>query len=153
MPAGTLATMGFPARDLDGLVGHWRLEGTILGKPLVQEVDVGYVLDDAYIRMHYLPSTVTPLGDQPYEALSYIGWDPEAGGRFVMFLFDIFGAAYSAPGLGETRDGGGVRFRFEYAQGPFVTDLVPIGEGWRIDQYSVGAEGDLETFGVKHLSR
>lgn len=80
--------MGFPVADLDGLEGRRHLEGTVLGKPLVQEVVGEWVLGGAYLRLHYLPSTVTPLTDGPYEAITHIGWSPGEDGRSVMFLFD-----------------------------------------------------------------
>lgn len=148
LDGSSVAEMGSPS-DLDGLVGSWHLEGSILGKRLVQEVEVERVLGGAYLRIHYLPSTVTPLTDEPYEAISFLGWDPGAE-RWVMFLFDVFGAAYPTPGLGSPLEGGGVRFDFAYPQGRFVTDLVPEGDGWRIDQFSED-EGSLVPFGVKHL--
>ena len=144
--------MGFPVRTLDGLRGEWHLEGEVLGKALVQEVRVDWVLGGAYLKMDYLPSTVTPLTEEPYEAVAFIGWDPQGQGHFVMSLFDTFGAAYSSPGIGSPLDGGGIRFYFEYPQGGFVTDLIPEGDGWRIRQFS-REEGRLVPFGVKHLSR
>lgn len=145
--------MPTPVPLLDGLVGSWRLEGTILGKELVQDVEVDVVLAGAYIRIHYLPSTVTPLTEEPYEAVAFVGWDPSEGGRPVMFLFDTFGAAYPAPGIGEPLAGGGVRFAFDYPQGGFLTDVVPEGDGWRIDQHSVDGTGELVPFGHKRLRR
>ncbi len=144
--------MGLPVRTLDGLEGKWHLEGDVLGKPLVQEVRVEWVLGGAYLEMHYLPSTVTPLTEEPYEAVAFIGWDLQGQGNFVMFLFDTFGAAYSSPGVGSALDGGGVRFDFDYPQGGFVTDLIPTGDGWRIEQFS-REEERLVPFAVKHLSR
>jgi hypothetical protein len=142
--------MGFPVHDLDGLEGDWHLEGETLGKPLAQEVHVEWVLGDAYLRMHYLPSIVTPLTEEPYEAVAFIGWDPE--GHFVMSLFDTFGAAYSSPGVGSVLDASGVRFDFDYPQGAFVTDLIPTGDGWRIEQFS-REEDRLVPFGIKYLTR
>lgn len=144
--------MGFPVSDFDELEGNWYLEGTILGKPLVQEVTVDWVLSGVYLRIHYEPSTVTPLTDAPYEAIAYLGWNPSGEGRFVMFLFDTFGASYPAPGTGTPIETGGWRFTFDYPQGEFLTDVLPTEEGWRIEQYSVDESGDLTPFGVKTLS-
>jgi hypothetical protein len=141
--------VGFPSHELDDLEGDWHLEGEVLGKPIVQDVRVEWVLGGTFLRMHYLPSTVTPLTEAPYEAVAYIGWDP--AGCFVMSLFDTFGAAYSVPGYGRTLAGAGIRFEFEYQQGGFVTDLIPRENGWRIEQYST--EGDrLVPFGSKMLT-
>lgn len=143
--------MSFPVADLDGLEGSWHLEGTILDKPLVQEVSVEWVLNGAYLRIHYKPSTVTPLTEDPYEAIAYIGWDPAEDGRFVMFLFDTFGAAYPTPGLGAPLGGGAWRFEFDYPQGQFVTEVHREGSGWRIEQLSATEDGELAPFGVKRL--
>lgn len=135
--------------SLGGLVGEWNLEGEILGKPLEQKVSVDWVLGGAYLRMHYLPSTVTPLTDEPYEAIAFIGWAPE--GRPVMQLLDTFGARFTAPGIGEELDDG-FRFRFEYPDAQFVTDLLPTPDGWRIEQFSID-DGRSIPFGVKRLTR
>ena len=144
--------MSFPISDLNGLEGRWLLTGEILDRPLVQEVEVDWVLAGAYLRIHYQPSTVTPLTQEPYEAIAYVGWDSSGDGRFVMYLFDIFGASYPAPGVGTRIDSHGWRFTFDYPQGPFVTDLLSTGEAWRIEQYSVDETGELVPFGVKILS-
>lgn len=136
-------------QSLGGLVGEWSLEGEILGKRLVQEVSVGWVLGGAYLHMHYLPSTVTPLTDQPYEAIAFIGWLPE--GKPIMHLFDTFGARFSAPGIGEVIDDR-LRFHFDYADGQFVTDLLPTSDGWTIEQWSIDS-GERVPFGVKRLTR
>jgi hypothetical protein len=145
--------MAFPIDDFDPLEGTWHLEGTVLGKPLVQDVAAEWVMRGSYLRIHYLPSTVTPLTEEPYEAVAYLGWDSAGGGRPVMYLFDVFGATYPAPGVGTRMETGGFRFVFDYPQGRFLTDIVPTGDGWRVDQFSVEEDGSLSTFGVKHLTR
>ncbi|MGA7272586.1 MAG: hypothetical protein WB239_16050 [Acidimicrobiia bacterium] len=138
-------------RHFDSLTGDWHLEGEVMGKALVQEVEVTWVLGDAYLRIHYLPSIVTPLTDQPYEAICFIGWLPE--GRPIMYLFDIFGAAFPAAGRGEPLEREGFRFRFSYPEGEFITDLIPDGpEGWRIEQSSID-KGRRVPFGHKRLRR
>lgn len=142
-------------RYFGSLAGDWHLEGEVMGKPLVQEVEVAWVLGDAYLRIHYLPSTVTPLTDHPYEAISFIGWLPE--GRPIMYLFDTFGAAFPADGRGEPLEGSGFRFRFAYPEGEFMTDLIPElspdgPDTWRIEQSSI-EEGHQVPFGHKRLRR
>lgn len=130
----------------DSLVGEWTLDGTILGKPLVQDVTVDWILGERYLRIHYLPSTVTPLGTEPYEALAFIGFDPEPR-RFCMELFDTFGGGFSPPGFGSLEDGQ-VRFVFDYASGPFSTTFRPEGEDWVIELF--GSDGP---FGMKRLRK
>ena len=133
-----------------GLVGDWSLVGEILGKRLVQDVEVRSVLEGAYLRIHYLPSTVTPITDRPYEAFSFIGWVPDDGP--IMYLFDTFGARFSAPGIGRLVESRRFRFRFDYPDGEFLTDLIETDDGWRIEQFSV-VDGSEKPFGVKRLSR
>lgn len=145
--------MGFPDTTLDGLEGSWHLEGVVLGKRLVQDVTVEWVLNGAYLRIHYRPSTVTPLTEEPYEAIAYVGWDPDDGGRFVMYLLDTFGAAYPALGYGSVVDDAGVRFEFDYPQGRFLTDIRADGDEWLIEQVSIDDLGKPVPFGSKRLTR
>lgn len=144
--------VSFPVEDFEELEGAWHLEGTVLGRSLVQDVTVEWVLNDAYLRIHYQPSTVTPMTEDPYEAIAFVGWDPGEGGRFVMFLFDTFGAAYPTPGIGSPLGAGAWRFDFAYPQGRFVTDVHRDGTGWRIEQFSTADNGELVPFGVKTLT-
>lgn len=150
MGRGILGRVSFPVAALDGLEGDWHLEGTVLGRPLVQDVTVEWILQGAYLCIHYQPSTVTPMTEDPYEAIAYIGWDPGESG-FVMLLFDTFGAAYPTPGIGAPLGNGAWRFDFAYPQGRFVTDFHRDGTGWRIEQFSTADNGELVPFAVKQL--
>lgn len=132
----------------DGLLGHWYLTGEVLGRPIEQEVFVDETLDRRFLRIHYLPSTVTPIGDEPYEALAIVGRD---GDGYVMSLFDRF-----TPGAGPTGRGivagDAVTFTFDYAEGPFLTAVRRIPDGWDIEQTRI-VDGEPIPFGIKRIRR
>lgn len=133
----------------ENFVGRWKLDGLILGKPLEQEVTVDRVLGGRYLRIHYLPSTVTPLNDEPYECLCLVGRDGE---RYVMYLFDTFGGGETVQGYGTEADGK-LCFEFAYPLGPFFCCFERQDDGWSIDLQGTGEDGKLHPFGVKRLSR
>ena len=76
-----------------GLIGRWELVGTVLERPLEQAVTVERVLGDAWLRVTFHPSTVTPLTDDPYVAVAYIAPTDSDEQRYLMVLMDTFGAS------------------------------------------------------------
>lgn len=141
-----LRAMPFPDPFFEDIVGHWKLTGEILGKPIEQEVDARWILGGCYLQIEYHPSVITPIGIEPYEALSHIAYDSDRN-EYALYLLDNFGGGYSPPGFG-TLNGDRVAFLFEYKTGPFTTTFGRDAEGWEIELRSGN-----EPFGVKRLRR
>lgn len=133
------------------LLGRWQLVGTVLGRPIEQPVTVERALGGAWLRITFHPSTVTPLTEQPYEAIAYIAQTDEAGRDHVMVLMDTFGAGSWAPGFGRV-DGDRIDFLFDYPDGSFRTSLERQPDGdWVIRQWRASGDG-WSDFGVKRLT-
>ncbi|MDX1659248.1 MAG: hypothetical protein R3343_10550 [Nitriliruptorales bacterium] len=133
------------------LLGRWDLAGTVLGRPLEQLVTVERVLGGSWLRLTFHPSTVTPLTDEPYEAIAYIAPTDKEGDEHVMVLMDTFGATSWAPGFGRV-EGDHIDFRFDYADGAFRTSFRQLEDGaWVIRQWRASDDGWTE-FGVKRLT-
>jgi hypothetical protein len=74
----------------------------------------------------------TPASEKRYEAIWFLGYDPVIE-KYVLHLFDVFGARFSETlGCG-TRDGNSMHFTFEYPDGPFHSTFrwTPESGGWQ----------------------
>jgi hypothetical protein len=87
--ATLLATIGLVAQSavaapsslndplLDRLVGTWVLRGEIAGKPVTHAVKVQWVLAHEYIQIRETSRSKTADGAPEYDAIVYIGWNPD----------------------------------------------------------------------------
>lgn len=120
--AGAAARAQAPAHWQDAfadhLAGTWKVEGTLVGQRAHHTVTAEWVLNHQFLRMEEKTSADAPKGETPYGAIWFLGYD-DVSERYVLHLMDIFGARYSETlGYG-TRTGNGIRFVFEYPDGPF----------------------------------
>lgn len=76
---------------LDGLVGSWTATGTSHGLSVPQAVQVEWVLNHQFIRIHQKTLENRPGWDIPYEALLFIGYD-RAKERYVLHSLTVAGA-------------------------------------------------------------
>ena len=134
---------------LEGLVGSWRITGTMRGQPLAQRATAARVFNGTFVEMRITDGT--PLIDgKPYEAVYFIG-SSEAG-KFVMNLIDVFGAGVSfIPGLGK-RDGDAIVFEFAYSNGPWTWRWTPSAGGWDHVQTYL-EDGATKVFATKRMER
>jgi hypothetical protein len=134
---------------LEGLVGSWRITGTMRGQALAQNAKAHRAFNGAFVEMRITEGT--PLIDgKPYEAVYFIG-SPTAG-RFVMTLVDVFGAGVSPiPGLGR-RDGDAIVFEFAYSNGPWTWRWTPSAGGWDHEQTYLES-GETKVFATKRMER
>jgi hypothetical protein len=81
-----------PLQDalLDHLVGTWVLQGTIAGKPTVQDLTATWVLNHHYVALHEVSREKLPSGQPFYEATVYIGWNPDTSEYGCVWL-DTYG--------------------------------------------------------------
>jgi hypothetical protein len=73
----TAAAQSLDAPLLDRLVGTWVLRGTIAGKPVVHDVMAQWVLGHQYIQIHETSRPGTVIASHAYDAIVYIGWNPD----------------------------------------------------------------------------
>ena len=123
-----------PLKDdlLDNLEGQWKLKGTIVGHPGDADMDAVWVLNHQFLKIHEKGTAPIP-GRPTYEADIYVGYD-NASERYVIHWIDIYGGRFSETlGYG-TRSGNGIKFVFEYPDGPFHNTFTwnPETKTWRL---------------------
>jgi hypothetical protein len=74
---GSVGAQALDAPLLDRLVGTWVLRGTIAGKPVVHDVTAQWVLGHQYIQIHETSRPGTVTASHAYDAIVYIGWNPD----------------------------------------------------------------------------
>ena len=142
----------------DGLVDHmtgvWKLQGPVMGHLGHHDVEADWVLNHQFLRIHEKTSASAPSDEHSYEATWFLGYD-RVSERYVLHLFDIFGARFSETlGYG-TRDGDAIRFVFEYPDGPFHTMFrwSPETGGWQWLMEQKNKEGKWTQFADLKLTR
>jgi hypothetical protein len=117
---GTGGRQGVNDPLLDKLVGRWRVEGTIHGKPIDQRLDASWVLAHRFVRLHFTTASGPPASvGVPYEAEMFIGWDDKQK-RYVAHWLDVFGGPYSEPvGHGAKMTPDAFVIEFPYPEGTF----------------------------------
>lgn len=121
-PAPLAAQTPTPWHDdlVDQMTGSWKLGGQVMGREAHHDVQAEWVLNHQFVRIHEMTSASAPAEEHKYEATWFLGYD-SVSERYVLHLFDMFGARFSETlGYG-IRDGDAIRFVFEYPDGPFHT--------------------------------
>lgn len=146
-PAGAPAPLDGPHRTfrdslLDRLVGTWRMRGHMGGDSVAYDASVAWVLGHQFLRLELTDANRPP----EYQAAVYIGYD-FASERYVAHWLDVFGGRASETlGFGQ-RAGDGIRFVFEYPDGPFHTTFAPTADGWTVTMRTRSRDGRWTTFG------
>jgi hypothetical protein len=139
---------------LEQMVGHWRMTGTLLGRPANHAIDVQWVLNHQFLQIHEVGETDPKTGKPQYEALPTIGYD-SLSERYVAHWIDVFGGRFSETlGYGR-RSGDRIDFVFEYPDGPFHTQFAwdkAAGQWhWRMEQKN--GSGQWKPFADLTLAR
>ncbi|HEY8793344.1 MAG TPA: hypothetical protein VIM15_00250 [Gemmatimonadaceae bacterium] len=116
-PPPPLDGVARPLRDsvLEQLAGTWSTTRKSSRGTTVSIVQADWVLSHQFLRLHY-SDTATPSS---YEAMVFSATTTR-GDRYVAHWIDVFGGRFSETlGYG-SRVPGGIRFVFEYPDGPFV---------------------------------
>ena len=142
-----------PLRDsvLEQLIGHWQVTRTMRGTSTPTAAEVSWVLNHQFVQLHYVPDRSSP---QPYEAIVYIGYD-NMSDRYVVHWLDIFGGRISETlGYG-TPAPNGIRFVFEYADGPFTNTFTLDPSTHRLSFLlrQKNARGEWTTFATEEWRR
>jgi len=138
----------------DHMLGAWTLTGQVVGREAHHDVRAEWVLNHQFLRIHEETSATAPATERHYEAIWFLGYDAVSE-RYVLHLMDAFGARYSETlGYG-TRDGGSIRFVFEYPDGPFHTTYrwSPETGSWQWLLEQKNKEGKWTTFADFTLTR
>ncbi len=131
---------------LDNLQGQWKVTGTIVGHPGNAELDVAWVLNHQFLKIHEKGTSVIP-GRPQYEAEVYIGYD-NTSERYVAHWIDIYGGRICETlGYG-TRSGNRIKFIFEYPDGPFHNTFTwnPDAKSWHFLLEQKNDAGKWDTF-------
>ena len=117
-----------PARQdafLNQMTGHWVLTGQIAGRQTTHDVDVDWVLNREYIRLHEVSREESSSGSPAYEAIVFIGWDADAREYTLLWLDTTSGAGLNSPVIGRGQfSGDRIAFLFKSRQGDFHTTFA-----------------------------
>jgi hypothetical protein len=141
-----------PLRDslLEQLAGHWRVERRMRSQTTTHTADGDWVLNHQFLRLHYQ----SPGSKEPYEAMVFIGYD-NMSERYVAHWIDIFGGRVSETlGFG-ARVPNGIRFVFEYPDGPFTNTLTfaPDAQQWASLMRQKNQRGEWVTFAEERFTK
>jgi hypothetical protein len=139
---------------LDNMTGTWNLTGKILGRNANHLVEVEWVLNHQFLRIHEQDENSATNVTVPYEAMIMIGYD-NASDRYVVHWNDVYGGRFSETlGYG-TQVGNEVRLGFEYPDGPFHTTFrwLPESHHWQWHMQTKDKSGKWTDFADLTLVR
>lgn len=142
---------------LEHLVGTWVLRGEIAGKPVTHAVTAQWVLGHEYIQIHETSQLGTAGGAPQYEAIVYIGWDPDLKQYACLWLDSTGGDGLVGWALGHApADVSQLAFLFLDKSGEpslhntFAYDDVASTWTWTIDNVD---KGQIQSFARLKLTR
>jgi len=154
IPLGAQSEVEWRDDLVDHMIGTWKLEGQVMGHDAHHVVEVEWVLNHQFVRLHEKTSADAPASEKRYEAIWFLGCDPVSE-RYVLHLLDVFGARFSETlGYG-AREANAIRFVFEYPDGPFHTTYQwsPEKDAWQWLMTQKDKTGKWTTFGDFKLTR
>ncbi len=125
-----------------------------MGETANHSVEVQWVLNHQFLRIHEKDSNPPKQDDVPYEAMVFLGYD-NASERYVAHWIDVFGGRASETlGYGR-RSGNTIEFVFEYPDGPFHTSFRwdPQASAWHWLMRTKNKAGEWVEFGRFTLTR
>jgi hypothetical protein len=116
---------------LDKMVGQWKLTGQFEGQPMNHAVEVEWVLNHQFLRIHEKDANAAKLGDVPYEAMVFVGYEA-SNKRYVAHWIDVFGGGAAIMGYGQL-EGSAIKFLFDYPGQPWLTTFrwLPESGSWK----------------------
>lgn len=139
---------------LDKLQGAWVITGTVAGEKTVDDLDVEWVNQHQYLRLHEVSRDRRPNGRPRYEATVYIGWNQPTAKYGIVWLDDFGGLSTQSIGLA-VKTGDQLPFVFTNPDGSFTRttmtyDPATKGWTWTIDE---DRAGKLSRFASLTLTR
>jgi hypothetical protein len=142
---------------LDRLVGTWVLRGDIAGKPVTHTVKAQWVLAHEYIQIHETSRSRNAAGAPEYDAIVYIGWNPDLKQYACLWLDTTGGNGLVGWALGHAEaDATKLAFIFSDKNGDpsvhntFEYDRITNSWRWTIDNVD---KGQLQPFAHVKLTR
>jgi hypothetical protein len=139
------------------MTGRWVMTGAIGKKPATHDVDVDWVLNREYIRIHEVSRDRNVSGGTGYEAWIYIAWDAKKSEYAVMWLDNMAATNFAAEGVGHAKpDGDRIPFIFKDADGGGIHTTLAYDRAndtwsWTID--NVDKSGKPSSFAKLKLTR
>lgn len=139
---------------LDKLQGKWVITGAIAGEETVDDLDVAWVNQHQYLRLHEVSRGRRPNGRPRYEATVYIGWNQPTAKYGIVWLDDFGGLSTQSVGLAP-KAANRLAFVFTNPDGSFTRttmsfDPASKGWSWTIDE---DRAGKLSRFATLRLTR
>lgn len=147
-----------PEALMDKMTGHWVMTGRIANKSANHDVDVDWVLNRQYIRIHEVSRDKDATGGIGYEAWIYIVWDAKQNEYAVMWLDNTAATNFAPEGVGRAKPGKDrIPFIWKDATGneilhnTFAYDRLKDTWSWTID--NVDKSGKSSSFANVLLTR
>ncbi len=140
---------------MDKMTGQWVMTGTISNKATTDDVDVEWVLNRQYIRIHEVSRDKS--ADGGYEAWVYLVWDVKKGEFAVLWLDNTAATHFEPEGIGHAKpDGDRIPIVIKNADGTaihttFAYDRATDRWTWAID--NVDTSGKASPFARLTLAR
>lgn len=142
---------------MDRMTGRWLMTGTISNKPTTDDVDVEWVLNRQYIRIHEVSREQVASGGIGYEAWVYLVWDAKKREYAVLWLDNTAATNFAPEGIGHAKpDGDRIPIVIKDVDGTaihttFAFDRATDSWTWAID--NVDKSGTASPFARLRLTR
>lgn len=160
LPAAPARAQGTALQDplLDRMAGQWVLRGTIAGQQTAHDVTAEWVLGHGYLRLHEVSRERGPDGGPAYEAIVFIGRNPEGEGYACLWLDSTGDGGLLRQAIGHAPPAADGRIAFVFVDpdgGRFHTTFVhdPSAGSWRWVMDGEGEGGTLKPFARVTLTR
>ena len=154
---GTVIAQSLHDPLLDRLIGTWVLRGVIAHKPVTHAIKVQWVLAHQYIQIRETSRSRTATGEPEYDAIVYIGWNPDSRHYACLWLDSTGGNGLVEWAFGHAEaDANKLAFLFTDKDGDpsvhntFAYDRKTNTWRWTIDNVD---KGQLKPFANVKLTR
>ena len=139
---------------LDKLQGAWVITGTIAGKETTDDLDVEWVNQHQYLRLHEITRDRRPTGRPRYEATVYIGWNQPTAKYGIVWLDDFGGLSTQSIGLA-SKVGDQLPFVFTNPDGSFTRTTMAYNLATNVWTWTIDEDraGKLSRFAALTLTR
>jgi len=147
-----------PDTLLERMAGSWVLHGTIDGRQTTHDVVAEWVLAHEYLRLSEVSRERSPAAGPAYEAIVFLGIDPDRPGLACMWLDNTSGKGLKGAGLAHAEPSRGDSIAFVFfpaTRSEFHTTFVyeRAGDRWQWHMDGVGKDGKPQPFARLTMTR